>query len=79
MEIAVNEEMKRSHFLIDCMVLATIFLMCTITFHSMVAGLMLIVPLILANLMAFQLHVHHGYRSVHQYTAGSGCGCGYRC
>ena len=53
MEIAVNEEMKRSHFLIDCMVLATIFLMCTITFHSMVAGLMLIVPLILANLMAF--------------------------
>ena len=53
MEIAVNEEMKRSHFLIDGMVLATIFLMCSITFYSFVAGLMLIIPLVIANLVAF--------------------------
>jgi uncharacterized protein len=53
MEIAVNEEMKRSHLLIDAMVLATIFVMCTICFRSIVAGLMLTIPLILSNLVAF--------------------------
>ena len=53
MEIAVNEEMKRAHFLIDCMVLAAILIMCSIFFRSIVAGLMLIIPLILANLVAF--------------------------
>jgi len=53
MEIAVNEEMKRSHLLIDCMVLATILIMCSIFFRSTVAGLMLTIPLILPNMMAF--------------------------
>ncbi len=53
MEIAVNEEMKRSHFLIDCMVLAAILVMCSLFFRSVVAGLLLIVPLILANWVAF--------------------------
>jgi predicted RND superfamily exporter protein len=53
MEIAVNEEMKRSHLLIDAMVLATIFFMCSLSFRSFVAGLLLILPLILANFMAF--------------------------
>ena len=53
MEIAVNEEMKRSHLLIDAMVLATIFVMCSLCFRSIVAGLMLTVPLILANMLAF--------------------------
>jgi predicted RND superfamily exporter protein len=53
MEIAVNEEMKRSHLLIDCMVLATILVMCSIFFRSTVAGLMLTIPLILPNMMAF--------------------------
>lgn len=53
MEIAVNDEMKRSHLLIDSMVLATIFIMCSLCFRSSVAGLMLTIPLILANLVAF--------------------------
>ena len=53
LEIAVNEEMKESHVKIDSMVLATIFIMCMLCFRSLVAGLMLTLPLILANLMAF--------------------------
>jgi predicted RND superfamily exporter protein len=53
MEMAVNEEMKRSHLIIDSMVLAAIFLLCALFFRSVVGGLMLTVPLILANLVAF--------------------------
>jgi predicted RND superfamily exporter protein len=53
LEIAVNEEMKRSHLLIDSMVLAAIFVLCALAFYSVVGGLMLTVPLILANLVAF--------------------------
>lgn len=53
MQIAVNEEMKSSHMKIDAMVLATIFIMCMICFRSIVAGLMLTIPLIIANMMAF--------------------------
>jgi len=53
MEIAVNEEMKHAHFIIDSTVLAAIFLLCAFFFRSVVAGLMLTLPLILANLVAF--------------------------
>lgn len=53
MEIAVNEEMKRSHLIIDSMVLAAIFILCALFFRSVIGGLMLTVPLILANLVAF--------------------------
>ncbi len=53
MEIAINEEMKRSHFLIDAAVYAAIFLLCALCYKSIVAGLMLTVPLILANAMSF--------------------------
>ena len=53
LEIAVNEEMKRSHLIIDSMVLLTIFIMCMLCFRSIVAGLMLTLPLIIANLVAF--------------------------
>ena len=53
MEIAVNEEMKRTHAVIDAMVLGTIFLLCSLFYRSIVAGLMLTVPLILGNLTAF--------------------------
>jgi hypothetical protein len=45
--------MKRSHFYIDSMVFATIFLLCALFFRSFVASLMLTVPLLLANLVAF--------------------------
>jgi len=53
LEIAVNEEMKRSHLIIDSMVFGTIFIMCMLCFRSMVAGLMLTLPLLLSNLVAF--------------------------
>ena len=53
LEIAVNEEMKASHMKIDIMVFLTILFMCSVCFRSLVAGLMLTVPLIVANLMAF--------------------------
>jgi predicted RND superfamily exporter protein len=54
MEIAINEEMKRSHFLIDAAVYAAIFLLCALCYYrSIVAGLMLTVPLVLANAMSF--------------------------
>lgn len=53
LEIAVNDEMQRSHAVMDSMVLVTIFIMCTIAFRSFVAGAMLAVPLILSNLVAF--------------------------
>ncbi|MBI5014814.1 MAG: MMPL family transporter [Deltaproteobacteria bacterium] len=52
MEIALNEEMQRSHVLMDAWVLGAIFLMCSLTFRSIVAGLMLTLPLVLSNLLA---------------------------
>jgi len=53
LEMAVNDEMKRSHFLIDGAVLLAILLLCSLYFRSLLAGVMLTVPLILANLVAF--------------------------
>ena len=53
MEMAVNDEMTRSHLLIDSTVLVAIFILCTLCFRSVLAGLMLTVPLILSNLIAF--------------------------
>jgi len=50
MEIGLNEEMKRSHAVMDMLVLVAIFIMCSLAFRSLVAGAMLTVPLILSNL-----------------------------
>jgi len=52
MEVALNEEMKRSHAIIDLTVLAAIFILCSLSFMSISAGLMLTLPLILANTVA---------------------------
>jgi len=52
MEIALNEEMKRSHGIIDLTVLGAIFILCTLSYMSITAGLMLTLPLILANSVA---------------------------
>jgi len=52
MEIALNEEMKRSHAIIDLTVLAAIFILCALSFMSITAGLMLTLPLVLANSVA---------------------------
>ncbi len=53
MEIGVNEEMKRAHGLIDSTVLAAIFILICISFMSITGGLMVTLPLIFANGMAF--------------------------
>ncbi len=53
MEIAVNQEMKRTHAMIDMMVLGTILILCALFYRSLVAGLMLTGPLILGNAVAF--------------------------
>lgn len=52
LEIALNEEMTRSHAIIDLTVLGAIFILCTLSFMSITAGLMLTLPLILANSVA---------------------------
>jgi hypothetical protein len=52
LEIALNEEMKRSHAIIDLTVLGAIFILCALSFMSITAGLMLTLPLILANSVA---------------------------
>jgi predicted RND superfamily exporter protein len=52
MEIALNEEMKRSHMLIDLTVYAAIFIVCALSYMSITAGLCLTFPLILANSVA---------------------------
>jgi predicted RND superfamily exporter protein len=53
LNMALNEEMKSSHALIDGMVLAAIFFMCSFFFRSFVAGLMLTLPLLVANMGAY--------------------------
>ena len=53
MEIAVNEEMKRAHALIDSTVLIAIFILCVLAYMSITAGLMLTLPLLVANMVAF--------------------------
>ncbi len=53
MEIAVNEEMIHSHAVIDTTVLIGIFILITISFMSITGGLMVTLPLIFANGMAF--------------------------
>lgn len=52
MEIALNEEMKRSHMTIDCIVLGAIFILCLLSFKSIMAALMLTIPLLFANSVA---------------------------
>ena len=53
MEMALNQEMKESHAKMDAIVLGAIFIMCVLAFRSIVAGIMLTAPLLLANLIAF--------------------------
>jgi hypothetical protein len=60
LEMAVNEEIRESHMIIDSMVLGVIFLLCSIFFRSLVAGFMLTLPLALANMVAF------AYMSINQ-------------
>ena len=53
LEMAVNQRMLESHSLIDGLVLGGIFLMCMIFFRSVVAALMLTVPLLISNALGY--------------------------
>ncbi|MBT8341520.1 MAG: MMPL family transporter [Desulfatitalea sp.] len=52
MEIALNEAMKKYHVVIDLMIYSALFIIMTIMYRSMAAGLMLIFPLVLSNSIA---------------------------
>ena len=53
MEMATNEEMKRTHLQVDGMVLVAIFVLCFLFYRSIVGACMFTVPLVLANMMAY--------------------------
>ncbi|MBW2369732.1 MAG: MMPL family transporter, partial [Deltaproteobacteria bacterium] len=53
MEIAINEEMMRTHTMVDLMVLGTIFILCGLFYRSFLAGALLTGPLVLGNFVAF--------------------------
>ncbi|MBW1912631.1 MAG: MMPL family transporter [Deltaproteobacteria bacterium] len=50
---ATNEEVERSQFGILLLVMIAIFFLCSITFRSVVAGVILTVPLLVANFACF--------------------------
>ncbi|MBT8340272.1 MAG: MMPL family transporter [Desulfatitalea sp.] len=49
MEMAINESMKKYHVLIDAMIYSALFLIMALIYRSIVAGLMLTLPLVLSN------------------------------
>ena len=69
MEIALNEEMKRSHAIIDLTVLVAIFILCALSYMSITAGLMLTLPLIFANSVAGAYMALTEYRTFDQYAS----------
>jgi uncharacterized protein len=53
METAVNEELGVSHVRIDSTILIAIFFMCCLAYRSPLAGILLIIPLVISNVVAF--------------------------
>ena len=53
METAVNEEIAMTHTRVNTYVLTAVFIMCALAYRSLVAGFILIVPLLLATLLTF--------------------------
>lgn len=53
METAVNEEIASTHRNVDAYVLIAVFIMCAISYRSLLAGLILCIPLLLATLITF--------------------------
>jgi len=53
METAVNEEIAATHAKIDSYVLIAVFIMCAIAYRSILAGVILCIPLLLATLVTF--------------------------
>lgn len=53
METAINEEISNLHAKVDGLVLSAIFIMVSFAYRSFLAGIMTLIPLLLANLLAF--------------------------
>ncbi|MBN2468007.1 MAG: MMPL family transporter [Deltaproteobacteria bacterium] len=53
METAVNEEIAMTHTKVNAYVLTAVFTMCALAYRSLLAGFILIVPLLLATLLTF--------------------------
>jgi uncharacterized protein len=51
-EYAVNSVITRTHVVMDAVVLLAVFVLCVLSFRSIVAGLVLVVPLVLSNAIA---------------------------
>ena len=60
LEMAVNQVVEFSHERIDLLILITVFIMCVMSYRSFVAGVILIFPLILANLLVTAVMVVMG-------------------
>jgi len=54
-QAAINEVIETYHFRTLCWALLAIFVICWVMFRSIVAALMLIIPLIVANIIAFAM------------------------
>jgi uncharacterized protein len=60
LEMGLNDEMAAVHAKIDLLVLIAIFIMCSLAFRSVIAGIMLTFPLLLSNLVAFSYMAYSG-------------------
>lgn len=57
---AINDEIDSVHYLIIFGVLSLIFLLCALSFKSAIAGLLLIIPVVASNAVAFAYMVLNG-------------------
>lgn len=53
LETAITEEISNLHAKVDTLVLSTIFIMVSLAYRSPIAGFIVVVPLLLANLIGF--------------------------
>ena len=78
---AINETVARSQFQILLLVLAMIFLMCSITYKSILAGALLLVPVTFSNLIAsalmVQLNIALDVNTLPVLAVGTGVGIDY--
>lgn len=53
LETAITEEISNLHAKVDTLVLSTIFIMVSLAYRSPIAGVIVVIPLLLANLIGF--------------------------
>ena len=60
LETAITEEISNLHAKVDTLVLSTIFIMVSLAYRSPVAGVIVVIPLLLANLIGFAFMSYAG-------------------